>query len=298
MVFSNFRFYLRKITRRGIDMGIGDLIASRHQYNARSSPHDSMGVDLDGGICAFFGNPGPGRSTFPNLDDYDEERRDERTRIARELHDTLLQGFIGASMQLHAAVDNLPAEYAEKQRFSDVLLLMNRVLEEGRSTLQGLRSPEEGVISLGKAFARVQTDSGFASEVGFRVVVHGKEKRLRAGPRDEVYRIGREAIVNAYRHSHARDIETEVEFRPTELRIAVRDNGCGIDPQELQWGRNGHWGLQGMRERAERIGARLRLSSRVALGTEVELCVPGRVAFEQTQARACREKGRLTRTKV
>ena len=277
-------------------MGIGDLIASRQQFNARSSPRDSMRVDLEGGICASFGNPGPGRSTFPNLDDRGEERRDERTRIARELHDTLLQGFLGASMQLYAAVDNLPAEYAEKQRFSDVLLLMNRVLEEGRSTLQGLRSPEEGVISLGKAFARVQTDLGFASEVGFRVVVHGKEKRLRAGPRDEVYRIGREAIVNAYRHSHARDIETEVEFRPTELRIAVRDNGCGIDPQELQWGRNGHWGLQGMRERAELIGARLRLFSRAGLGTEVELCVPGRVAFEQTQGRACRDKGRLPRT--
>jgi signal transduction histidine kinase len=277
-------------------MGIVDLIASRQHYDARSSPRDSMGMDFDGGICAFFGNPGPGRSTFSNLDACGEERRDERTRIARELHDTLLQGFLGASMQLHAAVDNLPSEYAEKQRFSDVLQLMNRALEQGRSALQGLRSPEEGVTSLGEVFAGVQTDLGLASGVDFRVVVHGKEKRLRAGPRDEVYRIGREAIVNAYRHSHARDIETEVEFRPTELRIAVRDNGCGIDPQELQWERNGHWGLQGMRERAERIGARLRLFSRVALGTEVELCVPGRVAFEQTQGRACRDKGRLPRT--
>jgi signal transduction histidine kinase len=100
--------------------------------------------------------------------------------------------------------------------------------------------------------------------------------------RDEVYRIGSEAIANACRHSQARDIEVEVEYRPTELRIAVRDNGCGIDPQDLQWGRSGHWGLQGMRERAERIGARLRPWSRVGLGTEVELCVPGRVAFEQS----------------
>src|ERR1700722_2037328 len=144
-------------------MGIGDLIASRKQYKARSSPRDSMGVDLDGGICAFFGNPGSGRSMFPNLDDCGEERRDERTRIARELHDTLLQGFLGASMQLYAAVDNLPPEYAEKQRFSDILQLMNRVLEEGRITLQGLRSPEEGVTSLGEAFAGVQTDLGLAS---------------------------------------------------------------------------------------------------------------------------------------
>ena len=92
------------------------------------------------------------------------------------------------------------------------------------------------------------------------VVVHGTERELRAGLRDEVYRIGRgKAIVNACRHSRARDIEAEVRYRPTELRIAVRDNGCGIDPHELQRGRSGHWGLQGMRERADRIGARLRL---------------------------------------
>jgi signal transduction histidine kinase len=109
---------------------------------------------------------------------------------------------------------------------------------------------------------------------------------LKLGLHDEVYRIGREAIVNAYRHSQARVIETEVEYRPTDLRIAVRDNGCGIDPQDLKWGRNGHWGLQGMRERAERIGARLRLWSRVALGTEVELCVPGQIAFAQSGGRA------------
>jgi signal transduction histidine kinase len=120
---------------------------------------------------------------------------------------------------------------------------------------------------------------GFPSAVGFRVVVHGREKELRAELSDEVYRIVREAIVNACLHSRAGDIEAEVEYRHTELRIAVRDNGCGIDPQDLRWGRNGHSGLQGMRERAERIGARLRLLSGVALGTEVELCVPNRVAF-------------------
>jgi signal transduction histidine kinase len=148
--------------------------------------------------------------------------------------------------------------------------------------------PDEPMTSLSKAFAGVPNILGFPSGVGFRVVVHGWERELQAGLRDEVYRIGREAIVNACRHSRATEIETAVEYRLTELRIAVRDNGCGIDPQQLQWGRNGRWGLQGMRERAERIGARLRLWSRVALGTEVELCVPGRVAFEQGGVRAFR----------
>jgi signal transduction histidine kinase len=210
-------------------------------------------------------------------------RLTERKRIAQELHDTLLQGCLGVSMQLHATVDDLSPESSEKKRLSDTLELLDRVLEQGRSAVEGLRSPTEHIASLGDAFARVRTDLGLPSAIRFRVVVHGKERRLRAGLSDEVYRIGREAIINAYRHSRAKDIETEVEFRPSELRIAVRDNGCGIDPRELQWGRNGHWGLQGMRERAERIGAQLRLWSRVALGTEVELCVPGQVAFEQSQ---------------
>jgi signal transduction histidine kinase len=141
-----------------------------------------------------------------------------------------------------------------------------------------MHSPNERIESLGEAFAGVPNDLGFPSAVGFRVVVHGRERELRAGLRDEVYRIGREAIVNACRHSQATAIEMEIEYRPNELRITVRDNGCGIDPQELQWGRNGHGGLQGMREQAERIGARLRLWSRVALGTEIELRVPCRVA--------------------
>jgi signal transduction histidine kinase len=204
----------------------------------------------------------------------------ERKRMAQELHDTLLQGCFGVSMQLHATVDDLSPDSSEKKRLSNALRLLDRVLEQGRSAVEGLRSPTEHIASLGEAFAGVRADLGLPSAIGFRVVVHGKERGLRAGLSDEVYRIGREAIINAYRHSRAKDIETEVEFRPSELRIAVRDNGCGINPQELQWGRNGHWGLQGMRERAERIGAQLRLWSRVALGTEVELYVPGQVAFE------------------
>jgi signal transduction histidine kinase len=139
--------------------------------------------------------------------------------------------------------------------------------------------PDERRASLGEALAGVPHDLGLLSAGGFRVVIQGRERELKAGLRDEVYRVGREAIFNACRHSRATEIETEVEYRATGLRIAVRDNGCGIDPQQLRWGRPGHWGLQGMRERAERIGARLRLWSRVTLGTEVELSVPGDVAF-------------------
>jgi signal transduction histidine kinase len=159
---------------------------------------------------------------------------------------------------------------------------MDHVLEQGRLAVQGLRSPDEHRFSLGQAFAGVPSELGLGSGAEFRVVVEGPQRKLKESLRDEVYSIGREAIVNAYRHSRAKDIETEIEFRPAELRIAVRDNGCGIDPQKLEWGQKGHWGLQGMRERAERIGARLRVLSSAALGTEVELCVPGRIAFQQS----------------
>lgn len=213
-----------------------------------------------------------------------DERLAERTRIAQELHDTLLQGFFAVSMQLHTAVDDLPVDFAARPRFSGILGRMDRALEDGRRAVQGLRSPQEHGASLGQALAGVPSGLCAPSAVEFQVVVVGKPRELRPAVSDELYSIGREAIVNAYRHSGARQIETEIEYRATELRIAVRDNGCGIDPHQLQWGRPGHWGLQGMRERAERIGAQLRLLSKVAAGTEVELCVPSRIAFGPRRA--------------
>jgi signal transduction histidine kinase len=207
-----------------------------------------------------------------------EARLAERTFIAQELHDTLLQGFFAVSMQLRATVDHLPADSAAKGQFDSALQTMDRVLEEGRRAVRGLRTPREYCHTLGQDLAGVPSELCLPSTVGFRVVVEGQQRELKAGPRDELYRIGREAIFNAYRHSRAKHIEAEIEYRTAQLRIAVRDNGCGIDPQLLE--QDGHWGLRGMRERAERIGARLRILSRAALGTEVELCVPGRVAFE------------------
>src|SRR4030095_6276483 len=101
-------------------------------------------------------------------------------------------------------------------RFNRVLQLMDRVIEQGRGALQGLRSPGERLTSIGEAFASVPSDLGFSSAVGFRLVVHGRERELRAGPRDEVYRIGREAIINACRHSRATEIEGEGEYRTTQ----------------------------------------------------------------------------------
>jgi signal transduction histidine kinase/ligand-binding sensor domain-containing protein len=207
-----------------------------------------------------------------------EERLDERTRIAQELHDTLLQGFLSASMQLHLAVDEVPAPSPARRRLDDVLALMARVIEEGRNAVRGLRSADDG-FDLEQALARVRDDVRADDEVEFRVIREGQPRPLHPMIRDDVYRIGREAVVNAIRHAHAARIELEVEYAPHQLRLLVRDDGRGIDAEVLRAGRDGHWGLSGMRERAERVGGHLRVWSRPGAGAEIELSVPGHVAF-------------------
>jgi ligand-binding sensor domain-containing protein/signal transduction histidine kinase len=209
-----------------------------------------------------------------------EERLAERTRIAQELHDTLLQGFLSASMQLHVAVDRLPSDSPARSSMGRILQLMGRVIQEGRNAVQGLRSTQSGSLNLEEAFAHVQDELPIQEDIGFRVIVDGQPRPLHPILRDEVYRIGREALANAFQHSRAKNVEIELEYASSQLRVLVRDNGCGIDPQLLQSGREGHWGLPGMRERAERIGAKLQVWSSSAAGTEVELSVPSHVAFQ------------------
>jgi signal transduction histidine kinase/ligand-binding sensor domain-containing protein len=209
-----------------------------------------------------------------------EERLSERTRIAQELHDTLLQGFLSASMQLHVTADLLPADSPAKQSLGHILQLMRQVTEEGRNALRGLRSSQANSLGLEQAFTQVREEIAVQGDIAFRVIVDGRPRALRPILRDEVFRIGREALVNAFRHSRAKSVEVQLEYAGSRLRVAVRDNGCGIDPQVLRSGRDGHWGLPGMRERAERIGARLQVWSSANAGTEVELSVPGHIAFQ------------------
>ena len=214
-----------------------------------------------------------------------EERLSERTRIAQELHDTLLQGFLSASMQLHVAVDRLPEDSPEKPRLDRVIQLVSQVIEEGRNAVRGLRTAHSASLDLEQAFARIQQELAPQDDARFRVIVDGQPRPLHPVLRDEVYSIGREALVNAFRHSGAKTIEIEVEYAFNHLRILVRDNGCGIDSQLLHSGRDGHWGLTGMRERAERIGAKLHVWSSPAAGTEVELSVPSHVAYQARSSR-------------
>jgi signal transduction histidine kinase len=240
------------------------------------------------GLCAFAGwglYRLRVRQVARQLTGRFEERLAERTRIAQELHDTLLQGFVSASMQLHVAADALPPDSAAKPSLNRVLALMGKVIEEGRNAVRGLRSTSSAPHDLEQAFSSLHEELASGTHASYRVLTEGKARPLNPITRDEVYRIGREALVNAFRHSGARTIEVELDYASSELRMLVRDDGCGIDQAIVQFGTDGHWGLTGMRERARRIGASFKVKSRAAAGTEVELIVPGPVAFERKARR-------------
>jgi signal transduction histidine kinase/ligand-binding sensor domain-containing protein len=218
-----------------------------------------------------------------------QERLAERTRIAQELHDTLLQGFLSASMQVHVAADRLPDDSSAKPILTRAQELMRQVIEEGRNAVRGLRSSESASLGLEQAFSGVQRElmagEEAAGHVDFRIIVDGRPKPLHPALRDEAYRIGREALLNAFRHAQAKKIEMELKYSPRHFSILVRDDGRGINPDVLREGREGHWGLSGMRERADRIGARLRVMSSTSAGTEVEFTVPGNIAFQHLESR-------------
>ncbi len=228
-----------------------------------------------------------------------ETRLAERTRIARELHDSLLQDIVSVSMQLNVAVDNVPADSPSKKHLSRLIELMEQVTTEGRNTLRGLRSPNNDQAgNLEQAFAAIQQDFTGTNPADFRVIVEGSPQRLRRIAREEIFHIGREALLNAFRHSKAKKIEIVVEYAAKYLRILVRDNGCGIDSHILDGGRENHWGLLGMRERAEKIGAKLKVWSRIDAGTEVELIVPNYVAFKKQPSSRPRWFSRLKAQKA
>jgi signal transduction histidine kinase len=201
-------------------------------------------------------------------------RLEERTRIAQELHDTLLQTFQSASLHLGAAVLRLARDSPVKNQLDRTLEIMRQGIVEGRSAIQGLRSSGFQTSDLVGALSHIQDELTIQPDIDFRVTVTGRQKQLAREIQHEIYRIGREALANAFCHSRAKRIELELEYSDRELCVRIRDNGCGIEPQILEKRRDRHWGLAGMRERATRIGGVLKISSSPAAGTEVQLSIP------------------------
>jgi signal transduction histidine kinase len=203
-----------------------------------------------------------------------DERQRERERLARELHDTLLQGFLGVSLQLQAAVEQVPENSPSKPALDRVTAQMQHVIHEARDILLGVRSSSMSSIPLEHSFHCLKDEFAADGAVAFRVFVTGQPKTLPPAIQEQIYLIGREALINAFRHSKATRIEAEVQYQPRRLRIFVRDNGCGMDPEIIKSGRHAHWGIVGMRERAAASGAQLRMWSRPGSGTEVEISIP------------------------
>jgi ligand-binding sensor domain-containing protein/signal transduction histidine kinase len=211
-----------------------------------------------------------------------EERASERTRIARELHDSLLQGFQGLLLYLQAAEHMLPARPEEaKHALEKVLDQGDDVLAEARRAVQDLRTSAAIPHDLAQALAAIGKELSPAGKAAqFRVLVEGKPHQLEPVLRDEVYRFAREALRNAFNHAQAQNIEVEITYGDPRFLLRVRDDGIGIDPKVISHGRRvGHWGLPGMRERAESLGAHMAVWSESGAGTEVELTIPASVAY-------------------
>src|SRR3984893_10546666 len=217
------------------------------------------------------------------------ERLAERTRIARELHDTLLQSFQGLLLHFQRARNLLPERAAEAIHTLDTTLDgAEQAIVEGRDAIHDLRSPAakglvQEITSLGEELV---AKNGNKDAAQFRAVIEGTAQTLNPNVHIEIFRIAREALRNAFSHSQARRIETKVAYSSNPFRLRIRDDGKGMAPDVRNRGeRIGHWGLGGMRERAERLGGKLEVWSEPGAGTEVDLRVPASIAYQSSPAR-------------
>jgi signal transduction histidine kinase len=225
-----------------------------------------------------------------------QAQRDERIRVARELHDTLFQGFLGSKMRLQAWLERMPEDSPGKSELNRIADQMDRAIEEGREAVRGLRSFAGPSPGFEQALARVRAEVAPRNDADFRMFVNGNPRRLNHDVQAEIFHIGREALINALRHSGAKSIEIEIEYSSRCFRLTARDNGCGIDRRLLKSVPDARWGLVGMRERADGIGARLRVLSRLGGGTEVEVSIPGDAAYEKDNISFFPTRRRLART--
>jgi signal transduction histidine kinase len=220
-----------------------------------------------------------------------EARVNERSRIARDLHDTLLQGVQASLIQMQVA-RTLASRKLEQalEPLDQAIGMTEAAIAEGRDAIRELRSGcpvptnlAKWLTLIGQELASAQNPDG-KPPARFRVTVEGEERNMKPPIQDEAYRIGRELLRNAFQHAHATEIEAAVRYDGRLFRLRVRDDGTGIDQKVVKaGGRSGHWGLTGMRERAKQIGGQLEIWSQNGVGTEVELSIPGSLAYEQNR---------------
>ena len=225
-------------------------------------------------VAAFFGWAIARRILELRL----EERVNERTRIARVLHDTLLQSFQGVMLHLQV-VDNMLPPGKAKEKLEQTLERGDEAIAEGRDAVLGLRSSANTTNDLAQALRSVCNELATPDAATFQLTVEGAPRDLHPIIRDELYRITREALRNAFTHACAQHIEAELIYAERLFSLRIRDDGKGIESTTLQGGRAGHYGLPGMRERARQIGAEFTIWSGAGTGTEIELSIPGSIVY-------------------
>lgn len=206
-------------------------------------------------------------------------RLGERERIARELHDTLLQTFQGLVLQFQAAANRIPAGGTARPAIDQALRRADVALAEGRDRVRDLRvHAADG--DLARGWTATAAELNLDRPVRFELVVEGRPRALHPMVHEELQRLGEEALRNAFRHARATTIDATLTYRADRLRLVIRDDGVGLPPEVAATGeRPGHYGLTGMRERARRIGGRLTIASRAGAGTEISFSVAGKVAY-------------------
>ena len=208
---------------------------------------------------------------------------EERERIARELHDTLLQGFQGIALRVQGVAKNMPIHDPLRKMLDEVLDRGDEVLREARHRVRDLRRRTTDENEFPDRLTKCGQDLAKDHAATFTLAIVGEPRVLDSTVQEEAFRIAAEALTNAFRHASASKIETEVTYDSSALRIRVRDDGVGIDKAMLSNGQPGHWGLTGMRERANAIRAELKLWSRESAGTEAELVIPAAIAYPRDQ---------------
>lgn len=207
-------------------------------------------------------------------------RLDERERIARELHDTLLQGLLGLMLRFQFAAEELPPDSHARAALAQALDQAEIVMTEGRERVKNLRTQEMGQRDLEEELTTIGIHLGTLSPALFTLSVQGNRRALRDAVQAEVLLVAREALMNAYTHSEAKKIHVDVNFQRRCFSLSVQDDGRGIDPEVLRSGRReNHWGLPGMRERMRKLGAELILDSPPSGGTRISLKIPAFTAY-------------------
>ncbi len=208
------------------------------------------------------------------------DRAEERVRIARDLHDTLLQGVQILLLTFQTVTERLPSDEGTRQLLNGAITRAEDVISEGRSQVKRLRSehhPSEHLLSSIESIARELNTSG---TVNCKVQQHGNAKELRETAAVELYYLGREALANAFRHSGATSIVVAMHYGRRTFLLTCQDDGCGFDAENLlKRGVEGHWGLQGMTERANTIGAQFVCNSHPGKGTEIKVSLDSTLAY-------------------